>query len=393
MIETIAAAIQAAAQKSVNAEQELKVEINPKTGTLRAWTVLTIVDSVSDPEREIHIEKARQSMDAPQLGEPFLKEMNPAYLGRIAAQTARQAIAQRIRQFEKTLIQDEYKNQVGDIVSGVVRRHDRMDVYVDLGKAEALLPAKERVPEEEYNQGERVRCLLLKIDTTFRGPELILSRASPQFVRRLLELEVAEIADGTIHVVKIVREPGYRTKVCVHSDSPKVDPVGACVGPRGMRIKNVLRELNGEKIDIIRYFESPEKMLIEAMSPAVPKDIYINEEEKKITFRVSEEDLPIALGRKGQNTRLTARLMDWRLDIQRIQTAVPQFEQRKQSALLGWSAVEGVEESWAQRLIAMGVTTPDAFEGVTAEDLIEAQFSSEEAEQVMNCMKQFREKK
>ena len=251
MIEAISSAIASAAQKGVGVGQDIRVEINPKTGSLKAWTVLQVVDSVGDDDLEIHVEKARQVNADVQVGETIEKEIDPAYLGRIAAQTARQAIMQRIRQFEKDRIYDDYKDTVGDIVTGIVRRRERGDLVVDLGKAEAILPPRERVPGEDYAPGESIRCLLLKIEQTNRGPDIILSRSNLNFVRRLFELEVTEIADGTVSIEAMAREPGYRTKIAVNSNDPKVDPVGACVGARGARVKTIVRELGGEKIDII----------------------------------------------------------------------------------------------------------------------------------------------
>ena len=226
MIEAISTAIASAAQRGVGAGQDIRVEINPKTGSLKAWTVLQVVDSVGNDDLEIHVEKARQANPDVQIGETVEQEIDPAYLGRIAAQTARQAIMQRIRQFEKDRIYDDYKDTVGDIVTGTVRRRERGDLVVDLGKAEAILPPRERVSGEDYAPGESIRCLLLKIEQTNRGPDIILSRSNLNFVRRLFELEVTEIADGTVSIEAMAREPGYRTKIAVNSSDPKVDPVG-----------------------------------------------------------------------------------------------------------------------------------------------------------------------
>jgi len=198
MIATIANALKTAAQKGVNSGQELKIEINPKNGQLHAWALMKVVDSVSNPKTEIHVEKAQAVKKGAVVGEMLEREIDPATLGRIAAQTARQAVMQRLRQFEKDRIYDDFKDQVGNIVTGTVRRRERNDLFIDLGKAEAVMPAKEQVPGEEYQPGERIRCLLLEIQSTPRGPEVILSRASPKFVRRLFELEVTEVADGTV---------------------------------------------------------------------------------------------------------------------------------------------------------------------------------------------------
>lgn len=390
MISAIANAIKSAAQKGVNAGQELRVEINPKTGALQAWSQLCVVDSVGDPKTEIHIEKARQLAPNVQLDDFIEKEVDPAYLGRIAAQTARQTIMQRLRQFEKERIYDDYKDQVGDIVTGVVRRRERGDLIIDLGKAEAILPPKQRVPGEDYAPGERIRCLLLEIQPSNRGPELILSRAAVSFVRRLFELEVTEIADGTVNIEAISREPGYRTKIAVNSKDPKVDPVGACVGARGARVKSIVRELGGEKIDIIRYFEDPVAMLEEAIKPAFPRNIRIDEMGRRMYFEVIEDDLSIAIGRRGQNARLTSKLLGWKLDISKVESAPVGFDEKVLAAIAGWEGVEGVSAEDAQRLVDMGIVSPEAFVGVEAQDLADAGFDIELANDIIQKVNDYR---
>jgi len=380
MIAAIVNAIKTAAQKGVSSGQELKIEINPKNGQLHAWSLLKVVDSVSDPKTEIHIEKAQTIDPAAQLGSIVEKEIDPSTLGRIAAQTARQAVMQKLRQFEKDRIYDDFKDMVGNIVTGTVRRKERNDIFIDLGKAEAVLPGKEQSPGEEYQPGDRIRCILLAIESTPRGPELILSRASQKFVRRLFEVEVAEIADGTVKIEAFAREPGYRTKIAVTSADPKVDPVGACVGARGARVKTIVRELNGEKIDIINYFADPKQMVLEALKPAVPREIILDEKNRRILLMVSGEDLAIAIGRKGQNARLTSRLIGWRIDIEehRVETIDP----RAQAIQLLVESF-GITAELAERLVAAGINSPAAFEGVDADDLIEAGFTPEESQDII----------
>jgi N utilization substance protein A len=383
MIAAIVNAIKAAALRGVNSGQELKIEISPKNGQLKAWAVLKVVDSVSDPRQEIHVEKAQALRAGVQIGETVDKEINPAELGRIAAQTARQAVMQKLRQFEKDRIYDDYKDSVGNIVTGTVRRKERNDIYIDLGKSEAILPGREQVPGEEYQPGDRIRALLLAIESTPRGPELILSRGSPKFVRRLFEVEVGEIADGTVKIEAFAREPGYRTKIAVTSIDPKVDPVGACVGARGARVKTIVRELNGEKVDIINWFADPKQMVLEALKPAVPRDIVLDERSKRILLRVATEDLAIAIGKKGQNARLTSRLIGWRIDIEEHKNeVVDPRTQAVKSLVLAF----GLEKLLAERLVAIGINSPAAFEGVDADALVEAGFSAEEAAAVMQTV-------
>jgi N utilization substance protein A len=380
MISTITNALKTAAQKGVNSGQELKIDINPKNGQLHAWAVMKVVDSVSNPKTEIHVEKAQAIRAGAVLGEMVEKEVDPSTLGRIAAQTARQAVMQRLRQFEKDRIYDDFKDQVGNIVTGTVRRRERNDLYVDLGKAEAIMPGKEQVPGEEYAPGERIRCLLMEIQSTPRGPEIILSRSSPKFVRRLFELEVTEVADGTVKIEAFAREPGYRTKIAVTSTDQKVDPVGACVGARGARVKTIVRELNGEKIDIIKFFTDPREMIIEALRPAVPREITLDDKTHRILLKVATDDLAVAIGRKGQNARLTSRLVGWRLDIEEFKAVGADPEGDAKRKLV---AAMGIGEDIALRLVKAGFVSLELFEGVEADDLVGAGFTPEEAADVI----------
>jgi N utilization substance protein A len=380
MISTISNALKTAAQKGVNSGQELKIDINPKNGQLHAWALMKVVDSISNPRTEIHVEKAQTIKPGVLLGEFVEREIDPSTLGRIAAQTARQAVMQRLRQFEKDRIYDDFKDQIGNIVTGTVRRRERNDIFIDLGKAEAVMPAKEQVPGEEYQPGDRIRCILLEIESTPRGPEIILSRASQKFVRRLFELEVTEIADGTVKIEAFAREPGYRTKIAVTSKDPKVDPVGACVGARGARVKTIVRELNGEKIDIIKYYADPREMIIEAFKPAAPREILIDEKNHRVVLKVATDDLAIAIGRKGQNARLTSRLIGWRLDIEEFKAAGDNPEQTAADALV---KAFGFDPAIAVRLVRMGITSPAAFEGVAAEDVVGGGFTAEEAQAII----------
>ena len=384
MIQAIASAIASAAQKSINTTNEIRVEINPKSGALKAWNQLEVVDSVGDNQREIHIDKARQIDSEAAVGSVIETEVDPAFLGRIAAQAARQAILQRIRQFEKDRIFDDFKDTVGDIVTGTVRRRERGDLLIDLGKAEAILPARERITGEDYAPGESIRCLLLKIEQSNRGPEIILSRSNINFVRRLFDVEVTEISDGTAKIEAMAREAGYRTKIAVSSTDSKVDPVGACVGSRGTRVKTIVRELGGEKIDIIRYDSDPIRLLEEALKPAVPKDIELNEEEHRIHFNVIEDDLSIAIGRKGLNAKLTSRLLGWKLDIGKKEIEAVGFSQKVAKAVEGINLIPGIEPDIAERLVAIGLVSADAFEGVSSTDLLDAGFSEEEASNILS---------
>ena len=391
MIDAISVAIASAAQKSINTTNDIRVEINAKTGALKAWNQLEVVDSVGDVQREIHIDKARTVDSSAIVGGIVETEIDPSFLGRIAAQTARQAILQKIRQFEKERIYDDFKDIVGDIVTGTVRRRERGDLLIDLGKAEAVLPSRERIAGEDYAPGESIRCLLLKIEQGNRGPEIILSRSNLNFVRRLFEVEVTEISDGTVKIEAMAREAGYRTKIAVSSSDSKVDPVGACVGARGARVKTIVRELGGEKVDIIRYESDPVLLLEEALKPAVPKDIQINEAERRIHFNVIEDDLSIAIGRKGLNAKLTSKLLGWKLDIGKKETEAVGFNEKLAKAVEGINLIPGIEPEIAERLVPIGLVSADAFEGVSSADLVDAGFSESEAESILGKVQQYLE--
>jgi N utilization substance protein A len=388
MIQTIAEAIRSAALKSINAGYDIRVEINPKTGNFKAWAILEVVDSVSDPQAQIHVSKAKELNPNIDVSEVIEKEIDPAFLGRIAAQGARQAITQGVRHFEREKLYEDFKNSIGDIVSGVVRHQDSGNIYVELGKSEAILPYRERIPGEEYVPGDRIRCLLLKIEQSSHGPEIILSRSHGRFVRRLLEIEVTEIADGTVEIYTMAREPGYRTKVAVFSSDPKVDAVGSCVGTRGVRIRSIVKELGGEKIDVIRYSDDPVKFLQEAIHPAIPRNVYVDEANRQISFEVGEEDLAIAIGRRGLNARLTSRLMNWKLNIKKAESEKEKNLNRKiQQATAGLNNIPGIGDELAQRLVACGFTDIDVFDGVAIEDLEDAGFSTEESRLVLENIK------
>lgn len=391
MINTVTEAIRSAALKSINAGYDVRVEINPKTGNLQAWSILEVVDSVSDPHSQVHISKVRETDPRVNIGDVIEREIDPVTLGRIAAQGARQFIFQGIRNFEREKLYEDLKNSIGDIVSGIVRRQDMGNIYVELGKSEALLPQRERIPGEEYVPGDRIRCLLLAIDQTPHGPEVILSRSHGRFVRRLLEIEVTEIADGTVEIVSMAREPGYRTKIAVRSKDPKVDPVGSCVGARGVRIRSIVKELGGEKIDVIRYNEDPIAFLQEAIHPAVPLNVKLDPVAHQMTFEVREEDLAVAIGKRGLNARLTSRLLGWRLDIKKAESEQEKNLNKKiQKATEGLNNIPGIDDALAQRLVACGFTDIDVFDDVTEEDLQDAGFSLDESRFILENIGKFK---
>lgn len=384
MIEIIIAAIKNAAAKRY-AGQELKVEINPKTGAVKAWQVFTITDSVADPATEMHIDKARLYTDNPQIGQQLLKDVDlDVILGRIDVKNVQQILMQKIRNNEKDRIYEDFKDQVGDVVTGIVRRREKGNIIVDLGKAEALLLKRECIPGEDYGAGDQIRCLLLEIENSMRGNEIILSRASYKFVRRLFELEASEIADGSVTIEAIAREPGYRTKIAVSSADPKIDPVGACVGAGGSRVKSIVRELNGEKIDVIKYSDDPKTLLEECVKPAQVKNIKIFEDQKRIYFEVAEADYSLVIGKRGSNAKLTSRLLGWKLDIQKESQQDTTLEDKVQRAAGSLAQIlPNLSEHQATLLANSGINSADAFEGVEEVDLVEMGFSPAEAAELL----------
>ncbi len=291
LLEAVSNALLSASKKSVGASRDLRIDINPKTGEIRALANLVVVDQVGNPQDEIELSRARKIKPNVNVGDTVEMEVTPRNFGRIAAQTAKQAMMQRIRQVEKEMIYEEFKDRAGEIVSGTVRRFDRSDVILDLGKFEAIMPQRERVVVEDYNVGDRLRAYVVAVENGIRGPEIIVSRSHPNFVRRLFELEVSEIADGTVEIRGIAREAGYRTKIAVRSANEKVDPVGACVGMRGSRVKNIVRELNNEKVDIIRWSSDPKEYVLEALKPAKVKNLVFDTEKKSVRISVDEDQL------------------------------------------------------------------------------------------------------
>jgi len=391
VIQAIEDALQLAARKSIKGVPGATVKVDPKTGDIEVYTEKEIVEKVTYPGEEITLEEARELDPDCELGQWLELCVTPDYFGRIAAQTAKQVIAQKLRTAERDIIYEEFRHRIGEIVHGVVKRVIKgRTLIVDLGKVEAILPDRFIPRIEKHFVGDKVSALLLEVrDTDGGGAEAILSRTHPEIVNQLFRQEVPEIQDGIITIKQIVREAGHRSKVVVHTDDPKVDPVGACVGVRGARVKNVIRELNNEKIDIIPYTEDRIELLERALSPIEIKRI--NEGEETITIIVEDEDYPAALGKRGINARLIGDLLGVRLDIIKMSEhqKTMAFE-RKQLALSEdpWLdetlTIEGVKPFVLDSLIAAGFDTPRKLLTVTpAEIMKEAGVTKELADDVL----------
>lgn len=357
LVEAVQNALLSASKKAVDQGRDLRVVIDSKTGEIQAIARLIVAERVTNKHDEISLSAARKLKEDAQPGDEMDVEVTPKNFGRIAAQTAKQAIVHRIRQAEKEMIYDEFKDRAGEIVSGTVRRFERSDVIIDLGKFEALMPSKERVQTEDYNVGDRIRAYVVAVENGARGPEIILSRSHPNFVRRLFETEVTEIADRTVEIKGIAREAGYRTKIAVFSSNEKVDPVGACVGMRGARVKNIVRELNNEKVDIIRWSSDVRELVAEALKPAKIKSVALNEAKHSILIKVDEDQLSLAIGKRGQNARLTSRLTGWDINIEKDETAREAFVNKKASAAQSFAAALKITEEAASKLVNAGMNS------------------------------------
>jgi N utilization substance protein A len=346
-----------AAKKAVGPARELRCTIDPQSYDIKAFAKLIVAERVVSKHDQMSVFDARRIKPDAQVGDEVEVEVTPAGFGRIASQYAKQSLMQHIRRAEKQLIFSEFKDRVGDIVSGTVRRFERSDVIIDLGKYEALMPNRERVPTEEYQIGERVRAYVKEvIEEGPHGPEIILSRADPNFVIKLFQVEVSEINDGTIEIKGVAREPGFRTKLAVWTRDEKVDPVGACVGLRGQRVKNIVRELNNEKVDIIRWDPNVRTFLTNALAPAKLKTFEIDEARRRVKIIVSEDQLSLAIGKRGQNARLTAKLTGWHVDIEAEQVVTKGFEEKVAEAVESLAAIPGISREQADALVHAGLT-------------------------------------
>ena len=315
IIGAVKSALQVAAKKCFGASDNIQVEIDPKSGEIQVILTKMIVADVTNPKEEISLEEAKKIDAEAELGDEIGALIEVGDFGRIAAQTAKQVIFQKVREAEWDTVYKDFRNRQGDIVHGVILGQENRNYIVDLGKTEALLPHKEQIPRETFRRGDRIRAYLCEVKPSAKGPQLILSRSHPEFVGKLFAIEVPEIYEKIVAIKSVVREPGDRTKIAVYSKDPSVDPVGACVGMKGSRVQAVVRELRGEKIDIIPWSEDPRVFIAEALSGGVGERVGIDEEEKSALVVVSEQQLSLAIGKKGQNVRLAAKLTNWKIDI------------------------------------------------------------------------------
>ncbi len=405
VIEAVESALVSAAKKKYGA-QRIAVQIDPKRGDIVMYAYKKVVQDVANPDEEITLEEALTLYPEAQMEGEVPIQVEFEGFGRIAAQTARQVIVQKVREAERDVIFKEFNDKIGQLVNGIVLRHEKGAYYIDLGKTEAVLPAREQVPRESYRRGDRIRAYVMEVRDTSKGPQVVLSRAHPEFVSRLFEMEVPEIYENIVEVKGVVREAGDRTKIAVSSKESQVDPVGACVGMKGSRVQAVVRELKGEKIDIIPWSEDPRTFIAKALSPAVVEKVGVTEEDRSALAVVADTQLSLAIGKKGQNVRLAAKLTGWKIDIlseseydqerqkereQEIEAAIVE-ETRKMAEetvaaetmeseaaadaagiaadIAGLTAIEGVGDKMAEKLIEAGYDTVEKIAAMSDEEIL-----------------------
>ena len=357
LVDAVEKAILTASRKSIHPASNLEVKLDRHSGEIKAWAKLEVVDTFPNND-QITIEKAKEKYPDVKLGDVIDWEVTPKNFGRIAAQTARQAILQQLRKAEKAIVKEEYDEKVGEIVNGVVKRIESGAIIVDLQKSEGIIAAKDKVPGEQYMVGERINALLVKVDTLVSGPSLILSRSNAGFVRKLFEREVSEIHDGVVEIAGIAREAGMRTKIAVRSNDPRVDPVGACVGMRGMRVRNITSELGNERVDIIRYEDDIKTYAANALHPAKLESISVDEDRRMLTIRVNSENSRLAFGKKAQNVRLAQKLIGWNINfVTDDDVREDSFEEKKTQCISHLSAELAIAPEKAEILVNNGYLT------------------------------------
>ena len=315
LIEAIEAALVTAYKRNFNQAQNVRVDLNLDNGTMRVFSRKDVMEEALDERLHISLEDAKQINPAFELGDIVEQEVTPRNFGRIAAQTAKQVVTQRVREAERGMIYEEFVDREEDIVNGIVERLDARNIYVGLGKVEAVLPVNEQIQSETYRPHERIKVYITKVERTTRGPQVFVSRTHPGLLRRLFEMEVPEIFEGIVEIKSIAREAGDRSKISVVAHNEDVDPVGSCVGAKGSRVQTIVNELNGEKIDIVEWSEDPVVFVANALSPSKVLDVQVHEEEKSTTVVVPDYQLSLAIGKRGQNARLAAKLTGWKIDI------------------------------------------------------------------------------
>ena len=375
--EALEDAMVAAAKKYFKTEEDLQARYDPETGTIDVFAIKQIVQEVSEKDKEMSLLEALQVDETFQLGEYIEIPKSTGQLGRIAAQTAKQVIFQKVREAEREIIFEEFSTQIGQLINGIVRRFENRDMIIDLGKTEAVIPYSEQARTEQYKMGDRIRAVVVKVHRLSKGPQIVASRTDPSLLIRLFEMEIPEVYDNTVVIKNAVREGGERAKVAVASLDDHVDPVGACVGMKGSRINSVIRELRGERIDIIQYSDDIVDYTVNALNPAKIAKVLIDDPiQKVLEVIVGEDQLSLAIGRKGQNVRLASRLLGWQIDIRSEEEKKQEILSQMEQLAPDWesqdlSQLQGVGEKTLERLQKAGIESVQELGGKSVEELME----------------------
>lgn len=391
VLKTVTDALVSALRKYFGKTAQVLATIDPDTGEMQAFLVKKVVEEVFSDDLEITLENARDLYPEAQVGDEIDVPVDIAGFSRIAAQTAKQVLAQKIRDVERIMLYEEFKPREGEIVTGLVNRINGKDVFVDLGKAEAVLPYSEQIKKERYRLNSRVRGIIHRVDKDARLSQIILSRSSEKFLETLFEIEVPEVSEKVIEIVKIVREPGFRSKVVVRSNSPQVDPVGACVGIRGSRIRMIMNEISDERIDLIPYIADIEQMIIKAFSPATVSFVQIDEkEQKKATVIVPDDQVALAIGRDGHNIRLVSRLTGWDIHLQSEGQRAEKSSKTLKDGVEILAKVEGITRKAAETLVKGGIADVARIAGLKVEDLAAFQgIGDKTAQKIINGARKY----
>jgi len=386
LIKTLEEAVRAAARKKLGPNYDLEINFNDDLGEIEIFEFKEVVDNVSNENLEISLEEAKAVDPDAVIGDSLGIKMGTDELGRVAAQSAKQIIMQRLREAERNNVFDDFKDRRGEIVHGIVQRIDKGSLIVNLGRTEAELPQKEQIPKETYKQGDRIRAYILDVKQYSRGPQIVLSRTHPNFLSVLFENEVPEISEGIINIVQVAREPGSRAKIAVYSKDSDVDPVGACVGMKGSRVQAVVQELKGEKIDIVPWDSDPAKFICNALSPAEIIRVIVDEADHSMSVVVPDDQLSLAIGRKGQNVRLASKISGWSLDV----TSESEYNKKLKDTYNSLLSIEGVGEATAMNLYHEGYRSVSDLAGVSMEEIAQVKGIGDEkaAKIIENAKKQ-----
>jgi N utilization substance protein A len=365
LIATLEEAIRSAARKKLGQDLDLEVAYNDEYGEIEAFQFKQVVAQLKNPEQEISLAEGRKLDPDCEVGDSLGVKIDTSTFGRIAAQSAKQVIIQKMKDAEREIVFEDYKDRRGEIVNGIVQRFDKGGITVNLGRAEGILPYREQVPRESYRQGDRIRAYVLEVNKESRGPQILLSRTHPNFLAKLFALEVPEIAEGVVTIMGAAREPGSRAKIAVVSKDPDVDPVGACVGMKGSRVQAVVQELKGEKIDIIEYGVDPAKYVCNALAPAVISKVIIDQAKRSMEVIVPDDQLSLAIGKRGQNVRLASKLTGWHIDVKSEAKYQKSLKEGYQSLL----ALPGIGEATADHLYEAGFASAEELAGAQVDEL------------------------